>query len=132
MVKIGFPKKFEEIKKLFPEKEKERDLYIIAEDTEKSELLGAIRFMYEKEQVDIFEMIMIDQGEKSMAVFDGIVRTLLFKMAQEECTALVVHNAEGAMKKYFEDHEFLMEEDKLIHRSFPGEFFKPCPGCSGE
>lgn len=132
MVKIGFPKKFEEIKKLFPEKEKERDLYIIAEDTEKSELLGAIRFMYEKEQVDILEMIMIDQGETSMAVFDGVVRTLLFKMAQEECTVLVVHNAGGAMKKYFEDHEFLMEEDKLIHRSFPGEFFKPCSGCSGE
>jgi len=130
MVKIGFPNDFSKIKKLFPQKEKERDLYIAAEDTETSEILGAVRFSYEKEQVDIFEMIMVYQGEDSMAIFDGIIRTLLFKLADEECTTVVVHNAQGEIKKYFEEHEFQVESDNLVHRSYPGEFFKPCSGCS--
>lgn len=44
MIKIGFPRAFSQIQALFQEKEKERDLYIIAEDTAKSEILGAVRF----------------------------------------------------------------------------------------
>ncbi|HEY5556925.1 hypothetical protein [Acetobacterium sp.] len=132
MVKIGFPKDFGKIKNLFPEKEKEQDLYIAAENTETSELFGAVRFSYKKEQVDIFEMIMVYQGEDSMAIFDGIIRTLLFKMADEECTTLVVRNAQGECKKYFEDHGFKIESGNLVHHSFPGEFFKPCSGCSGK
>ncbi|MGV8905342.1 MAG: hypothetical protein ACOH15_01950 [Acetobacterium sp.] len=130
MVKIGFPKDFGKIKKLFPQKEKEQDLYIAAEDTETSEILGAVRFSYKNERVDIFEMIMVYQGEGAMAVFDGIIRTLLFKLADEECTTVVVHNAQGEMKKYFEEHEFQVESGHLIHHSYPGEFFKPCSGCS--
>lgn len=132
MVKIGFPKDFGKIKKLFPEKEKEQDLYIAAENTENSEILGAVRFLYKEEQVDIFEMIMVYQGADSMAIFDGIIRTLLFKLADEECTTLVVHNAQGELKKYFEEHAFQIESGNLVHRSYPGEFFKPCPGCSGK
>lgn len=132
MVKIGFPKDFGKIKNLFPEKEKEQDLYITAEDTDTSEILGALRFSYKNEQVDIFEMVMVYQGEDSMAIFDGIVRTLLFKMSDEECTTLVVHNAQGEWEKYFEDHEFKIESGNLVHHSFSGEFFKPCSGCSGK
>lgn len=132
MVKIGYPRDFGEIRKFFPEKEKERDLYIVAEDTEKSEILGAVRFFYKKEQVDIFEMVMVYEGEEFLAIFDGIIRTLLFKMAEEECTTLVVHNPQGDWKKYFEDHEFQRISNDLVHHSFPGEFFKPCKGCRGK
>jgi len=132
MVKIGFPRDFEEMRKLFPEKEKEQDLFIAAEDTDTNEILGAIRFLYKNEQVDIFEMVMVNQGEQSMAIFDGIARTLLFKMAEEGCTTLVVHNAQDELKKYFEDHEFEEVSGNLRHNSFPGEFFKPCSGCSGK
>lgn len=130
MVKIGFPKDFSTIKKLFPEKEKEQDLYIAAEDIETSQIMGAVRFSYEKERIDIFEMIMVYQGQDFMAIFDGIIRTLLFKLADEECTTVVVHNAQGELKKYFEEHAFETESENLIHCSFPDEFFKPCPGCS--
>lgn len=130
MVKIGFPKEFSQIKALFPEKEKERDLYIAAENTENSEILGAIRFFYRDEQVDIYEMIMTYEGKQVMAVFDGIIRTLLFKMAEEGCTAVTVQRAAGEFADYFKGHEFAEENGMLIHRAFPGEFFKPCAGCS--
>jgi len=130
MVKIGFPRAFSQIQALFPEKEKERDLYIVAEDTAKSEILGAVRFFYGAEQVDIYEMIMTYQGDQAMAVFDGIIRTLLYKMAEEGCTALSVKGATGEFAAYFKDHAFTEEGEVLIHRSFPGEFFKPCAGCS--
>jgi len=132
MVKIGFPRDFEEMRKLFPEKEKEMDLFIAAEDTDTNKILGAVRFLYEKQQVDIFEMVMVNQGDQSMAIFDGIVRTLLFKMAEEGCTTLVVHNAQGELKKYFEEHELEAASGNLVHHDFPGEFFKPCAGCSGK
>jgi hypothetical protein len=132
MVKIGFPREFDQIRKLFPEKEKEKDLYIVAENTVNNDLLGAIRFFYHDDQVDIYEMIMGFEGDQAMAVFDGIVRTLLYKMAEEECTRLIVHNASGEMAEYFRNHGFEDSSDMLIHNSFPGEFFKPCAGCSGE
>lgn len=130
MVKIGFPRAFSQIQALFPEKEKERDLYIVAEDTAKSEILGAVRFFYGEKQIDIYEIIMTYQGEQAMAVFDGIIRTLLFKMAEEGCTILSVKNATGEFAAYFKAHELSEEGDELIHRDFQGEFFKPCAGCS--
>lgn len=130
MIKIGFPRAFSQIQALFPEKEKERDLYIVAEDTAKSEILGAVRFFYGEEQVDIYEIIMTFQGNQAMAVFDGIIRTLLFKMAEEGCTALSVKGATGEFATYFKEHELSEEGDVLIHRDFQGEFFKPCAGCS--
>lgn len=130
MVKIGFPREFDQIKALFPEKEKERDLYIVAENTANSEILGAVRFFYRNEQVDIYEMIMTYEGDQVIAVFDGIIRTLLYKMAEEGCTALTVQGATGELAEYFKEHEFSEEDDRLIHRAFPGEFFKPCAGCS--
>ncbi len=130
MVKIGFPKSFSQIQALFPEKEKERDLYIVAEDTAKSEVLGAVRFFYGAEQVDIYEMIMTYQGDQAMAVFDGIIRTLLYKMAEEGCTILTVQGYTGEFTTYFKEHELIEEGEKLIHRDFVGEFFKPCAGCS--
>ncbi len=130
MIKIGFPRAFSQIQALFPEKEKERDLYIVAEDTAKSEVLGAVRFFYSEEQVDIYEMIMTYQGEQAMEVFDGIIRTLLYKMAEEGCTTLSVQGATGEFATYFKDHELTEEGEKLIHRDFVGEFFKPCAGCS--
>lgn len=130
MVKIGFPREFSQIQALFPEKEKERDLFIVAEDTVTSEILGAVRFFYGEEQVDIYEIIMTFQGNQAMAVFDGIIRTLLFKMAEEGCTALSVKGATGEFATYFKEHELSEEGDVLIHRDFQGEFFKPCAGCS--
>jgi len=130
MLKIGFPRAFSQIQTLFPEKEKERDLYIVAEDTAKSEILGAVRFFYGAEQVDIYEMIMTFQGDQAMAVFDGIIRTLLYKMAEEGCTALSVKGATGEFATYFKDHHFTEAGDLLIHQAYPGEFFKPCAGCS--
>ena len=130
MVKIGFPRAFSQIQGLFPEKEKERDLYIVAEDTAKSEILGAVRFFYGQEQVDIYEIIMISQGDQALAVFDGIIRTLLYRMAEGGCTILSVKGATGEFAKYFKEHEFTEEGEVLIHRAFPGEFFKPCAGCS--
>lgn len=130
MVKIGFPREFSQIQALFPEKEKERDLFIVAEDTATSEILGAVRFFYGEEQVDIYEIIMTFQGNQAMAVFDGIIRTLLFKMAEEGCTALSVKGATGEFATYFKEHELSEEGDVLIHRDFQGEFFKPCAGCS--
>lgn len=132
MVKIVFPRDFAQIRKLFPEKDKEKDLYIMAENTANNDILGAIRFFYRNEQVDIYEVIMCFEGDQAMPVFDGIVRTLLYKMAEEECTRLVVHNASGEVAEYFKNHGFDESSDKLIHDSFPGEFFKPCAGCSGE
>lgn len=130
MVKIGFPREFSKIKALFPEKEKERDLYIVAENTENSEILGAVRFLFHDNQVDIFEMIMTYDQKQSMDVFDGIIRTLLFKMAEDGCTILAVHGAAGELEKYFIDHEFIEESDALVHKNYPAEFFKPCAGCS--
>ena len=65
-----------------------------------------------------------------MAVFDGIIRTLLYKMAEEGCTALSVKGATGEFATYFKDHGFTEAEEGLIHRAFVGEFFKPCAGCS--
>jgi hypothetical protein len=130
MIKIGFPRAFSQIQALFPEKEKERDLYIVAEDTAKSEILGAVRFFYGNEQVEIYEMIMTFQGDQAMAVFDGIIRTLLYKMAEEGCTALSVKGATGEFATYFKDHGFTEAEEGLIHQAFVGEFFKPCAGCS--
>ena len=132
MIKIGFPRDFSQLKVLFPEKEKERDLYIAAEDTETSKILGAIRFFYTENQVDIFEMVMTYQGDQYMAVFDGIVRTLLYKMAEEGCTSLSVRGAKQEFEAYFMDHEFTEDAEGLSHADFPGEFFKPCAGCSGE
>lgn len=130
MIKIGFPRDFSQIQALFPEKEKERDLYILAEDTAKSEILGAVRFFYKAEQVDIYEIVMTYQGDQVMAVFDGIIRTLLYKMAEEGCTTLSVQGATGEFAAYFKDHELIEEGEMLIHRDFVGEFFKPCAGCS--
>lgn len=130
MVKIGFPKAFSQIQALFPEKEKERDLYIVAENTVNSEILGAVRFLYKAEQVNIYEMIMTMKGDQAMAVFDGIIRTLLYKMAQDGCTSLSVKGASGEFAAYFKEHEFTEEGDTLIHKAFIGEFFKPCAGCS--
>ena len=130
MVKIGFPKDFSQIQALFPEKEKERDLYIVAEDTAKSEILGAVRFFYGAEQVDIYEMIMTVKGDQGMAIFDGIIRTLLYKMAEDGCISISVAGATGEFASYFKEHEFIELGDVLIHKAFSGEFFKPCAGCS--
>ncbi|MDK2941296.1 MAG: hypothetical protein PWP56_809 [Acetobacterium sp.] len=130
MVKIGFPKAFSQIQALFPEKEKERDLYIVAEDTAKSEILGAVRFFYGAEQVDIYEMIMTVKGDQGMAIFDGIIRTLLYKMAEDGCISISVAGATGEFASYFKEHEFIESGDVLIHKAFSGEFFKPCAGCS--
>ncbi|WP_373483783.1 hypothetical protein [Acetobacterium sp.] len=130
MIKIGFPREFSQIQALFPEKEKERHLYIVAEDTTKSEILGAVRFFYGEEQVDIYEIIMTCHGDQAMAVFDGIIRTLLYKMAEEGCTALSVKGATKEFAAYFKEHELTEEGDVLIHRDYQGEFFKPCAGCS--
>ena len=130
MIKIGFPRDFSQLKVLFPEKEKERDLYIVAENTETSEMLGAIRFFYKKNRVDIYEAIRLYQGAQYMVIFDGMVRTLLYKMAEEECTTVAVHQAKEEVEKYFMDHEFTKEAEVLMHKDFPGEFFKPCSGCS--
>jgi len=132
MIKIGFPRDFGQLKVLFPEKEKERDLYIIAEDTETSEMLGVIRFFYKKNQVDIYETIMLYQREQSMVIFDGMIRTLLYKMAKEECISVTVRAVEEEFEKYFKDHEFVEESGVLIHKDFASEFFKPCPGCNGK
>jgi len=132
MIKIGFPRDFSQLKVLFPEKEKERDLYIAAEDTETAKILGAIRFFYKGNQVDIYEMKMLYQDEQYMAVFDGIIRTLLAKMAEEGCTTVVIHEVMGEFKKYFMDHGFIIESGTYIHKTYPDEFFKPCPGCSGK
>lgn len=130
MIKIGFPKDFGKIKGLFPEKEKENDLYIVCEEAEKSVVLGAVRFYYKGNTVEIHEVVMPYQGEQAWEVFDGMIRTLLFKMAEEECTSVRVHHPKDLSKKYFEDHGFIWEREDLVHHSFPGEFFKPCGGCS--
>lgn len=130
MVKIGFPREFNQIRALFPEKEKERDLYIVAEDTVSSEILGVVRFFYGAEKVDIYEVIMTGEGESAMAIFDGIIRTLLFKMAEEGCVVLAVQNVSAEFAKYFIKHGFEVKSGVLIHYDFPGEFFKPCAGCS--
>lgn len=130
MIKIGFPREFGQLKVLFPEKEKERDLYIVAEDTEKSEMLGAIRFFYNENQVDIFETILLFQGEQNMAIYDGMIRTLLYKMVEEGCSSVSVRVGKEEFEEYFKDHEFVEESGVLVHKDFIGEFFKPCPGCS--
>lgn len=132
MVKIGFPRDFSQLKALFPEKEKERDLYIVAEDTDTEKILGAIRFFYKGNQVDIYETVMTYQGEQYMAVFDGIVRTLLYKLAEDGCTSVAIHGAENEYRQYFSDHEFTEASGCLNHPDFPAEFFKPCAGCSGK
>ncbi len=130
MVKIGFPRAFSQIKALFPEKEKERDLYIVAEDTVSSEILGVVRFFYGAEKVDVYEIIMMSEGEPAMAIFDGIIRTLLFKMAEEGCVMIAVHDAPAEFAEYFIKHGFQDQSGVLSHHDFPGEFFKPCAGCS--
>jgi hypothetical protein len=132
MVKIGYPRDFTELRKLFPEKEKEKNLYVMAKDVEKNEVLGVIRFMYHENQVDVLEIVMMKEGKEGLAVFDGIVRTLLFKMDTEECNRLVVHNPQGDYKKYFEGHELQCVDENLVHDNFAKEFFKPCVGCSGK
>jgi hypothetical protein len=130
MIKIGFPRDFSQLKVHFPEKEKERDLYIVAEDTETSKMLGAIRFFYQKNRVDIYENLQLYQGEQYPVIFDGMIRTLLYKMAEEECTMVAVHHVPEELEKYFCDHDFTQEAGVLVHQDFPDEFFKPCPGCS--
>jgi hypothetical protein len=51
-------------------------------------------------------------------------------MAEEGCTALSVMGASGEFATYFKDHNFTEEGEVLTHRAYPGEFFKPCAGCS--
>lgn len=130
MIKIGFPRDFGQLKVFFPEKEKERDLYIVAEDTENTEMLGAIRFFYNENRVDIYETVLLNQGEQKMAIFDGMIRTLLYKMAEDGCASVAVRVGKKEFEKYFIDHEFAEESGMLVHQDFVGEFFKPCPGCS--
>ena len=36
----------------------------------------------------------------------------------------------AASALFFNEHEFAEENNVLIHRAYPGEFFKPCGGCS--
>ncbi|MBC3795776.1 hypothetical protein [Acetobacterium tundrae] len=79
--------------------------------------------------MDIFEMIMIYRSDQYLVVFDGMIRTLLAKMAEEGCTIVSIHDVNEEFKKYFIDHEFIEESEVLMHKDFPGEFFKPCPGC---
>lgn len=132
MVKIGYPREFEKIRPLFPQKEKEKDLYISAEDTESGAVLGAIRFFYRADTVYLYETQMPYQGEQSMVVFDGIVRTLLFKMGEEECVKAVVRRQESNLDQYFIEHGFVEQDSELRHDNFPAEFFKPCEGCRGK
>ncbi|MGL4606826.1 MAG: hypothetical protein ACRCU3_05110 [Eubacteriaceae bacterium] len=130
MIKIAFPKDFEKIRKLFPEKEKEKDLYIVCEESERSIVLGAIRFFYQKNQVEILEIVMCYHGEQQLEVFDGLIRTLLFRMAEEGCTEVVVNLPVKGFMEYFEGHGFKQEQNVLRHKGFPEEFFRPCGGCS--
>lgn len=132
MVKIGFPREFEKIAFLFPEKEKKKDLYIAAEDTETDEVMGAIRFYFTGEQVNVYEIKMPFQGEGRLSVLDGLVRTLFFKMAEQECTKALVAPSGNVFDEYFMGHQFVKTELGLLHTDFPAEFFKPCEGCRGE
>lgn len=129
MIKIGYPQNFERIKPYFPEKEKEKDLYIMAEDTRTDKIMGVIRFFYNDETLFIHEIQMPYRNEGYLDIFDGILRTLLFRMAEDEYKRVNVASSEEDFDKYFLDHGFFKREDTLIHEDFPAEFFKPCEGC---
>ncbi|WKY47256.1 hypothetical protein Q5O24_12960 [Eubacteriaceae bacterium ES3] len=132
MVKIGFPREFDKISFLFPEKEKQKDLYIAAEDTETDEVLGAIRFYYDDAQVSIYEIKMPCQSENRLSVLDGIVRTLFYKMAEMEFKKALVKPSGNVFDEYFLGHKFIKGLDGLVNEDFPAEFFKPCEGCRGQ
>lgn len=129
MIKIGYPQNFDRIKPYFPEKEKEKDLYIMAEDTETHELMGIVRFFYDASTLSIYEIQMPYRGEQYLSIFDGIIRTLLFKLAGDEYQKVSVKAGEQAFNQYFLNHKFRLVDDQLIHDNFPAEFFKPCEGC---
>ncbi len=129
MIKIGYPKNFARIKPYFPEKEKEKDLYIIAEDTETQDLMGMIRFFYDDQTLFIHEIQMPYRDKEYLAIFDGIVRTLLFKLAEDDYQKISVQTSEKAFDDYFLSHHFSLDGDQLRHDNFPAEFFKPCEGC---
>jgi hypothetical protein len=129
MVKIGFPREFEKIAFLFPEKEKQKDLFLMAEDTETNQVMGVIRFYYTGDQVTIYEIKMPYQGEGRLSVLDGMVRTLFFKMAEQECHEAVVKPSGNVFDEYFQGHQFKKTKQGLVNSDFPAEFFKPCEGC---
>ncbi len=132
MIKIGYPKKFARVKPYFPEKEKEKDLYIVAEETTSQTILAIIRFYYDDQRLFIHEVQMPYREKDYLAIFDGIVRTLLFRLAEEGYQKISVRTSEKAFDDYFLGHGFGLTKDRLSHDAFPAEFFKPCEGCREE
>jgi hypothetical protein len=58
-----------------------------------------------------------------------MVRTLFFKMAEQECHEAVVKPSGNVFDEYFQGHQFKKTKQGLVNSDFPAEFFKPCEGC---
>ncbi|MEF9918718.1 MAG: hypothetical protein RR310_02675 [Eubacterium sp.] len=129
MIKIMIPKSFDVVAPYFEKLEHQKYLYIVAMDDD--ELQVIIRFKYKDDIVDVYEILEIAPNV-SGAILDGIVRTMLFQMADLDCTTCRFHQIPERMKGYFENHGFTDCGEFQEHQDFANEFFKPCPGCGGD
>lgn len=127
MIRIVVPRDFNMIAPYFKEDDSKRYLYLTAQDDEA--ILAVIQFKYKGTTATAYQIQCIDKTV-SDAVLDGLIRTMLFQMAEAGCESCVFMQVPERLKDYFIRHHFYEKDGNLKHDAYVDEFFKPCPGCS--
>jgi len=128
MIEIAFPKETKALTSYFTEEQLKKNLFLVAKEDET--LLAIFRFMPKGEQVYLYECVTIEDTLE-WGVFDGMIRTLLFNMADMDCQGVIVDKtfSQQNWKEYFIKHQFIEKETIYENNDYFDEFFnKPCLG----
>lgn len=128
MIKIEFPKDTKTLTPYFTEDQLKKNLFLVAKSDET--LLAVFRFMPKKESVCLYECVTLEETLE-WGIFDGMIRTLLFKMADLDCQTCIVNKdfSQQDWREYFIKHQFIEKEKTYENQHYFDEFFnKPCAG----
>jgi hypothetical protein len=125
MLRFYFPKDTSALEGGFAPEALRHSLFMLAED--EGQNVAAARFMYKGSQA-VVEEIRQMAGDVSLAVLDGLFRSMMFHLMEMGCTAVTVEKAPEAMADYFKALGFEQAGEAWSHPDFEQALFSGCPG----